>query len=123
MHGILRTPSLLGAPFVHLAIEIPILRIVDRTTFHSLLIQRIRLGEARLHLKVARLWAWCPPTYSSHDKYMELESIVWHLVAAVPSEIVGHCFPTTSLMIGESTLGHFVFRLAALKKGGGFAAS
>jgi hypothetical protein len=51
MHGILRTPSLLGTPFVHLAIEIPILRTGDRTAFHSLLIQRIRLGKARLHLK------------------------------------------------------------------------
>jgi len=92
MHGILRTPSLLGAPFVHLAIEIPILPTVDRTAFHSLLIQRIRLGEARLRLKVARPWAWCPPTYSSHDKYTELESIVWHLVATVPSEIVDTAF-------------------------------
>jgi hypothetical protein len=42
---------------------------------------------------------------------MELESIIWHLVAAVPSEI------------GESTPGHFVFRLAALKNSRRFAAS
>jgi hypothetical protein len=91
-HAILRTPSLLAAPSVHLAIEIPVLPTADRTAFHSLLIQRIRLGDARLHLKVASPWAWCPSTYSSHDDYTELENVVWYLVAAVPSEIVDTAF-------------------------------
>jgi hypothetical protein len=81
------------------------------------------LGEARLHQKVASRWAWCPPTYSSHDKYTELESVVWYLVAAVPSEIVDKLLSDDLTDDGESTPGRFFFRLAALKNGGGFATS